>query len=169
MAHDSRSAREPGNVIMALLSTNCLTAVDRARGGHVPRIGSSDDPGDVEDEPFHLFASRYLLQQSLKSGNSVDTFLAIDTLTDDTVVLKSIVPGQNHDAARLRFEHETQVLRQLSGIGLTGLHDAGVAAGGTSIEDPPGERVGTNGALYLAYLRDPDGNKLCALHRVKPN
>ncbi len=41
-------------------------------------------------------------------------------------------------------------------------HDAGVAAGGTSIEDPPGAR----GQLYLAYLRDPDGNKLCGLHRL---
>jgi catechol 2,3-dioxygenase-like lactoylglutathione lyase family enzyme len=40
-------------------------------------------------------------------------------------------------------------------------HDAGVANGGTSIEDPPGPR----GKLYLAYLRDPDGNKICALHR----
>lgn len=45
-------------------------------------------------------------------------------------------------------------------------HDAGVAAGGTSIEDPPGVREGGFGALYLAYLRDPDGNKLCALHRM---
>ena len=45
-------------------------------------------------------------------------------------------------------------------------HDAGVAAGGTSIEDPPGVREGGFGNLYLAYLRDPDGNKLCALHRV---
>jgi catechol 2,3-dioxygenase-like lactoylglutathione lyase family enzyme len=45
-------------------------------------------------------------------------------------------------------------------------HDAGVAAGGTSIEDPPGIRQGTFGPLYLAYLRDPDGNKLCALHRM---
>ena len=45
-------------------------------------------------------------------------------------------------------------------------HDAGVAAGGTSIEDPPGVREGGFGALYLAYLRDPAGNKLCALHRV---
>ena len=43
-------------------------------------------------------------------------------------------------------------------------HDAGVAAGGTSIEDPPGERPGSG--MYLAYLRDPDGNKLCALHRL---
>ncbi len=44
-------------------------------------------------------------------------------------------------------------------------HDAGVANGGTSVEDPPGERSGPAGRLYLAYLRDPDGNKLCALHR----
>ncbi len=45
-------------------------------------------------------------------------------------------------------------------------HDAGVANGGTSVEDPPGERQGGSGRLYLAYLRDPDGNKLCALHRI---
>ena len=45
-------------------------------------------------------------------------------------------------------------------------HAAGVAHGGTSIEDPPGERQGAAGKLYLAYLRDPDGNKLCALHRI---
>lgn len=45
-------------------------------------------------------------------------------------------------------------------------HAAGVAAGGTAIEDPPGVREGGFGKLYLAYLRDPDGNKLCALHRM---
>lgn len=45
-------------------------------------------------------------------------------------------------------------------------HQAGVATGGTAIEDPPGERQGSFGPLYLAYLRDPDGNKLCALHRL---
>jgi len=45
-------------------------------------------------------------------------------------------------------------------------HRAGVEAGGTSIEDPPGIRQGSFGPLYLAYLRDPDGNKLCGLHRV---
>lgn len=44
-------------------------------------------------------------------------------------------------------------------------HAAGVDAGGTSIEDPPGWRENAAGRLYLAYLRDPDGNKLCALHR----
>lgn len=45
-------------------------------------------------------------------------------------------------------------------------HDAGVAAGGTSIEDPPGVREGAGVKLYLAYLRDPAGNKICALHRM---
>ena len=45
-------------------------------------------------------------------------------------------------------------------------HAAGVANGGTSIEDPPGVREGSMGAMYLAYLRDPSGNKLCALHRM---
>jgi len=44
-------------------------------------------------------------------------------------------------------------------------HKAGVESGGTSIEDPPGIREGGFGKLYLAYLRDPDGNKLCGLHR----
>ena len=46
-------------------------------------------------------------------------------------------------------------------------HDVAVAHGGTSIEDAPGLREGTMGALHLAYVRDPDGNKLCALHRPK--
>jgi catechol 2,3-dioxygenase-like lactoylglutathione lyase family enzyme len=45
-------------------------------------------------------------------------------------------------------------------------HKAGLANGGTSIEDPPGVRQGAAGAIYLAYLRDPDGNKLCALRRM---
>ena len=44
-------------------------------------------------------------------------------------------------------------------------HRRGVDAGGTSIEDPPGYRENAFGKLYLAYLRDPDGNKLCGLHR----
>lgn len=44
-------------------------------------------------------------------------------------------------------------------------HEAGVAAGGTSIEDPPGIRENARLKLYLAYLRDPDGNKLCATYR----
>ncbi|MBS0470217.1 MAG: VOC family protein [Proteobacteria bacterium] len=45
-------------------------------------------------------------------------------------------------------------------------HKAGVENGGVSIEDPPGVREGGPSKMYLAYLRDPDGNKLCALHRM---
>ncbi len=45
-------------------------------------------------------------------------------------------------------------------------HRAGVEAGGTAIEDPPGVREGSGMKMYLAYLRDPSGNKLCALHRM---
>ncbi len=44
-------------------------------------------------------------------------------------------------------------------------HAAGLAAGGTAIEDPPGIRSNAFGSLYLAYLRDPAGNKVCAMHR----
>ena len=46
-------------------------------------------------------------------------------------------------------------------------HAAGVANGGKTCEDPPGERSGAAGKVYLAYLRDPSGNKLCALHRMR--
>lgn len=45
-------------------------------------------------------------------------------------------------------------------------HQAGIAAGGTPIEDDPGIRSGLGVNLYLAYLRDPDGNKICAMHRM---
>lgn len=44
-------------------------------------------------------------------------------------------------------------------------HDVAVANGGTSIEDAPGLRNGSLGSLYLSYVRDPDGHKLCALYR----
>jgi catechol 2,3-dioxygenase-like lactoylglutathione lyase family enzyme len=45
-------------------------------------------------------------------------------------------------------------------------HRAGLENGGTAIEDPPGVREGGGMSLYLAYLRDPAGNKLCALYRM---
>lgn len=47
-------------------------------------------------------------------------------------------------------------------------HAAGLAAGGKTCEDPPGVRQGPAGKLYIAYLRDLDGNKICAMHRM-PN
>ena len=46
-------------------------------------------------------------------------------------------------------------------------HDTAVAHGGTSIEEEPGLRNSSFGRMHLAYVRDPDGNKLCAIHRVK--
>ena len=91
-------------------------------------------------------------------------------------------PGDKDAKGRLRYVHNGGVLMVSKPIdgnpathsngGTIGLsmaspeqaaawHKAGVSNGGTAIEDPPGLR----GATYLAYLRDPDGNKLCALHR----
>lgn len=46
-------------------------------------------------------------------------------------------------------------------------HDNATANGGTSIEEPPGLREGSMGPLHLAYVRDPDGHKLCAIYRPK--
>ena len=45
-------------------------------------------------------------------------------------------------------------------------HAAGLANGGTAIEDAPGLRTSEMGSMYLAYLRDPAGNKICALKRM---
>ncbi len=43
-------------------------------------------------------------------------------------------------------------------------HAAGLAAGGETCEEPPGVRESGERKLYLAYLRDPSGNKICAAH-----
>jgi len=45
-------------------------------------------------------------------------------------------------------------------------HKTGLANGAKTCEDPPGIREGGGVKLYIAYLRDPDGNKICAVHRV---
>lgn len=45
------------------------------------------------------------------------------------------------------------------------LHDVAVANGGTSVEDPPGPREGSMGTMNLCYFLDPDGNKICGIHR----
>ena len=96
-------------------------------------------------------------------------------------------PGSQDDKGRLIYRHKGAVFivtppldggAAKAGNGTTigfamdspaqadAWHRAGVENGGTAIEDAPGIRQGGFGPLYLAYLRDPDGNKLCALHRV---
>ncbi|MEQ8692885.1 MAG: VOC family protein [Pseudomonadales bacterium] len=45
------------------------------------------------------------------------------------------------------------------------LHDVAVANGGRSIEDPPGPREGSMGLMHLCYFQDPDGHKICGIHR----
>ena len=45
------------------------------------------------------------------------------------------------------------------------LHDVAVANGGTSSEDPPGPRQSTMGVMHLCYFLDPDGHKICGIHR----
>jgi catechol 2,3-dioxygenase-like lactoylglutathione lyase family enzyme len=42
---------------------------------------------------------------------------------------------------------------------------ATVANGGTTSEDPPGAREGSMGTMYLCYFLDPDGHKICGIHR----
>ncbi|WOT06857.1 VOC family protein [Shewanella youngdeokensis] len=44
-------------------------------------------------------------------------------------------------------------------------HLAGTKNGGVTCENPPGVRELPLGNLYAAYLRDPAGNKICAIHR----
>ncbi len=46
------------------------------------------------------------------------------------------------------------------------LHDVAVANGATSIEDPPGPREGSLGVMHLCYFLDPDGHKICGMHRA---
>ncbi len=96
-------------------------------------------------------------------------------------------PGRNDATGRLVYVHRGGVLmitKPIDGnpatsanggtIGFTvdsaadadAWHRSGVENGGSAVEEPPGFRDGGFGPLYLAYLRDPDGNKLCAMHRV---
>ncbi|MEZ9975328.1 VOC family protein [Vibrio breoganii] len=43
-------------------------------------------------------------------------------------------------------------------------HQVGLANGGSECEEPPGVRGNSETKLYMAYLRDPAGNKICATH-----
>ena len=45
------------------------------------------------------------------------------------------------------------------------LHEVAIANGGTTAEDPPGPRNGSMGVMHLCYFLDPDGHKICGIHR----
>ena len=91
-------------------------------------------------------------------GGEGDTYFWADELfisSADSEAALGRLTGRHHLAFQARDRAAVEAF-----------HKAGVAAGGKSIEDPPGLREGGNfGPMYLAYLRDPDGNKLCAFHR----
>ena len=105
---------------------------------------------------------------------------------DATFAAIGASPGMTDPKGRLIYAHDGAMLLILTpldgkpataGNGTTiGLsmkaeqadawHAAGVANGGIAIEDAPGVRDLGTLKVYLAYLRDPDGNKLCAIHRM---
>ena len=105
---------------------------------------------------------------------------------DATLGALGVRPGRTDDKGRVLYMHNGGIFmltRPIDGnpachanggtIGFAAAskeeadawHAAGLAAGGTAIEDPPGIRSNAFGSLYLAYLRDPAGNKVCAMHR----
>src|SRR5262245_3299413 len=60
-----------------------------------------------------VFAGRYRTVRSVKRGNGVETFLGLDQVTGDTVVIKTVEDRRVPLSVRLRLEHEAHVLRQL--------------------------------------------------------
>jgi diguanylate cyclase (GGDEF)-like protein/PAS domain S-box-containing protein len=110
-----------------------------------------DDAGAVPS----ALPRRYVIRRSLKSGNGVETLLAEDTSTGLDVVVKSIDPGFVPAAARLRFEHEAEVLRHLSGVGLIGLHDAGSTADRLYLVQPFVDGPGLDEVLARGVLSLP--------------
>lgn len=116
-----------------------------------------------------------------------DDTVAAKTFYDATLGALGVPPGTPDDKGRLFYMTQTGIFAVTQPIngepascangGTIGFaasspaeadawHAAGIANGGTTCEDPPGVREGSFGKLYLAYLRDPSGNKLCALHRM---
>lgn len=117
-------------------------------------------------------------------ANDID---ASKAFYDATLAALGIAPGNFDPKGRIFYRTQTGMLgitKPINGEPATGAnggtvgfaasspamvdawHAAGLAAGGTICEDPPGPRTMGEIKLYLAYLRDPAGNKLCALHRL---
>lgn len=45
-------------------------------------------------------------------------------------------------------------------------YSAGISNDGSDCEGTPGYRDGVAGKVYITWLRDPAGNKICAMHRI---
>ena len=101
------------------------------------------EPATTPLDAGDLFADRYRVLRELKTGNGVETVLAHDVTNSAQVVLKIIDPNFVHPAARLRFQHETQVLRELSGLGICTLYDAGQSTDRMYLAQPfvPGDTL----------------------------
>ena len=117
-------------------------------------------------------------------GVGADSIEASTAFYDATLGALGHPPGKSDDKGRIFYRTPSGVfmlIKPLNGEPASGAnggtigfaasspgqvdawHAAGLANGGTACEDPPGFR---GERLYLAYLRDPAGNKLCALHRA---
>jgi catechol 2,3-dioxygenase-like lactoylglutathione lyase family enzyme len=112
---------------------------------------------------------------------------ASKTFYDAIMATLGVAPGTTDDKGRVFYMTKTGVFaisKPINGQAATAAngstigfklenpemgaawHAAGLANGGTACEDPPGIREGAMGKLYLAYLRDPAGNKICAVKRI---
>lgn len=95
----------------------------------------------------------------LETGNQTGDRLSYNSPNGSYMVSKPIdgQPATHANGGTIGFKAESPEQAKA-------WHDAGVANGGTTCEDPPGIREMGSYKIYLAYLRDPDGNKLCAMH-----
>ena len=95
------------------------------RGGSVVGQALGSNHARVAVLDAAIFDSQYAVVRPLRAGNGVNTYLAVDSETGASVVVKAIDLALVQPAVRIRFEHETQVLRRLTGLGLGRLIDAG--------------------------------------------
>ena len=112
--------------------------------------------------------------------------LAAKAFYDATLACLGVPPGELDHKNRPAYRHEGAsmvITKPINGAPASGAnggtiafwahipqeadawHAAGLAQGGTSCENPPGWRELAGRKVYLAYLRDPSGNKICAMYR----
>src|SRR5260370_25822724 len=89
-------------------------------------MGRNLQPQSSPELPFpQRYADRFEAQRLLKEGQGIATLLGMDTRTGQPVVLKVAAAGSVCATARLRLEHEAQVLRTIRSPFLTSLIDVG--------------------------------------------